>query len=153
MYSKTSHQTDINYFRQSMYFNCSQNIEFIPPTRNSLYLHVKRALYQSGIWSRCTEDMQNLPSPRDFGWEESNDQIVKWIPTWMTQYEASRDARKFVKCGCKTSCSTNNKCKYHGADLPCTRICTCSCNNKVQYAPLPPPSPPPPPQDLLKIKL
>ena len=77
MSSKTSLQIDINDFRQSMYFNHSQNIEFILPTRNSLYLHIKRALSQCGIWSKCTENMQNLPSPRDFGWEESNDPIVK----------------------------------------------------------------------------
>ena len=139
MYSKTSLQIDINDFRQSMYLNHSQNTESIPPTRNSLYLHIKLVLYQSGIWSKCTENMQNLLSPRDLGWEESNDPIVKW----MTQYEASQEARKFVKCDCRTSCSTNNRCKCHGADLPCTRVCTCFYNNKIQYALLPPPSSPP----------
>ena len=77
MYSKTSHQIDIYDFRQYMYLNHSQNIEFILPTRNSLYLHIKQALYQCGVWSKYTKNMQNLPSPRDFGWGKSNDPIKK----------------------------------------------------------------------------
>ncbi len=48
----------------------------------------------------------------------------------MTQYEASREARKFVNCVFRISCSTNNRCKCHGADLPCTRICTCFVTTK-----------------------
>ena len=37
--------------------------------------------------------MQNLPSPRDFGWKDSNEAVVKWVPNWMTQSEASKECR------------------------------------------------------------
>ena len=45
-----------------------------PPDR---LLHTKSSLYQSGIWSRCLEPQQNLPSPEDFGWKDSNRTPVK----------------------------------------------------------------------------
>ena len=40
----------------------------------------KRALYQSGVWSRCLDAQQNLPSAKGFGWKENDDAVVKWIP-------------------------------------------------------------------------
>ena len=34
--------------------------------------HIKRAIYQTGIWSRSLEPIQNLPPPSDFGWISSS---------------------------------------------------------------------------------
>ena len=131
MYHRNSIETDVNLLREDMYFSRTQNIETIPPTKNSLFLHVLRSLYQSGIWSCSIEDMQNLPSPREFGWKENNGTVVRWIPNWMTQNEASRDSRLHVKCGCKTPCSNNKKCTCYNADLPCTGLCSCTCSNRI----------------------
>ena len=93
----------------------------------------KGALFQSGVWSRCLETIQNLPSPKDFGWIETEDDAVKWTPNWMTQFEASKECREFVKCGCKTSCIGSKKCKCNSVDLKCTRLCTCKCSFVVSY--------------------
>ena len=68
-----------------LYFTRTQNIETIPPTKNALFLHTKRALYQSGIWSKCLEAIQNLPSLKDFGWKDSGELLVKWVPHWTTE--------------------------------------------------------------------
>ena len=67
-------------------------------TRNALFFHTKQALYQSGVWSRCLDAQQNLPSPKGFGWQESDDAVVKWIPYWMSQSEANKECRKFIEC-------------------------------------------------------
>ena len=115
--------------RPDFYFSRNQNIETIPPTKNALFLHTRRALYQCGVWSRCLDTVQNLPSPRDFGWKDSNEAVVKWVPNWMTQSGASKECREFVKCGCTTNCNT--KCTCKGADLKCTLFGKCKCTDKL----------------------
>ena len=97
MYSRTSNLHLVNEARIDFYFSRSQNIETIPLTKNALFLHTRRALYQCVVWSRCLDTVQNLPSPRDFGWKDSNEAVVKWVPNWMTQSEASKECREFVK--------------------------------------------------------
>ena len=99
-----------------------------PPDR---LLHTKRSLYQSGIWSRCLEPQQNLPSPEDYGWKDSNRTPVKWEPLWMTQSEASKACREFVKCGCTTICGSSARCSCKSADLRCTLLCKCKCTDKL----------------------
>ena len=89
--------------------------------------------FQSGVWSRCLEAMQNLPSPKAFGWIETEDEAVKWTQNWVTQFEANKECREFVKCGCKTSCTGSKRCKCHSVDLKCTRLCTCKCSFLVSY--------------------
>ena len=51
MYSRTSAINNVNEARIDLYFSQTQNIETIPPTKNALLLHTKRALFQSGVWS------------------------------------------------------------------------------------------------------
>ena len=96
MYSQTSILNSVNEARMDLYFTRTQNIETIPPTKNALFLHTRRSLYQSGIWSRCLEADQNLPSPKDFGWMDSGELLVKWVPNWTTEAEANKECRKFV---------------------------------------------------------
>ena len=79
-YSRTSILNFVNEARMDLYFTRTQNIETIPPTKNALFLHTKRALYQSGVWSKCLEAIQNLPSPKNFGWKNSGELLVKWVP-------------------------------------------------------------------------
>lgn len=131
MYARTSIIQSVNEARMELYFSQNQNIETIPPTKNALYLHTQRAIYQSGIWSRCLEAKQNLPSPREFGWKEGSDQAIKWIPSWITKSECSKDLRSFLTCKCKGAC-TSNKCSCHAADLKCILVCSCKCTDKIR---------------------
>ena len=70
MYSSTSQFSDANEARMNMFFEKSQNLEVVPPTKNALLQHVKRAIHQCGVWSRALEPQQNLPSLSDFGWKQ-----------------------------------------------------------------------------------
>ena len=132
MYSRTSILTSVNEARMNMYFSRTQNIENIPPTKNTFLFHTKRALFQSVVWSRCLDVLQNLPLPKDFWWKESDNSIIKWIPYWMSQSEASKECREFIKCACKATCSTS-RYTYKGADLRCTLLCKCNCSHTVRY--------------------
>ena len=69
MYAKTSDLLTVNSERMDMFFKKNQNLDIIPPTENALLQHCKRAIYQTGVWSRCLEPNQNLPSPSNFGWK------------------------------------------------------------------------------------
>ena len=129
MYSRTSTLATVNEARMEMFFQGSQNIEQIPPTCNSLLMHTKRVIYQCGVWSRCLLAQQNLPSPQNFGWKQLNNQVIKWEPLWMTQNEASKEIREFVKCSCKSAVCSRCKCK--AANLKCTLLCSCKCEDKV----------------------
>ena len=74
------------------------NLENVPPSKNALLQHTKRAIYQTGIWSRCLEPIQNLPPPSDFGWINSSvDPDIPWEPLWFTNGEASKECREFFK--------------------------------------------------------
>ena len=130
MYARTSTLTAINDLRVEMYFQRSQNIELIPTTQNALLMHVKRAIYQTGIWSKCLDSFQNLPPPQLFGWKLTDDPDAKYEPCWMTQKEASKECREFIKCKCKSICT---KCTCKNAMLKCTLMCSCRCSDKVAY--------------------
>ena len=131
MYSRTSTLTKVNDLRVEMYFQRSQNIELIPPTCNALLMHTKRAIYQASVWSKCLDAKQNRPTPLEFGWKHAEDPTVKFEPLWMTQREASKECREFVKCSCKSDVCT--RCKCATAMLKCTLLCSCKCQDKVSY--------------------
>ena len=129
LYSRTSSHTSVNEARMEMYFQKTQNLERVPPTADALLLHIKRAIYQTGVWATSLQPQQNLPSPSDFGWKRS-DPTSHWEPHWISQGEASKECREFVKCGCKAPCS---RCKCQNNNMQCTFLCSCSCDNKLSY--------------------
>ena len=113
-----------------LYFNKKNpNLEYIPPTADALLEHSKRAGYQTGVWGTSLVSQQNLPSPQSFGWKCS-DPNSDWEPVWITQGEASKECREFVKCSCRTTCTC---CKCANAILKGTLLCGCNCQNKFSY--------------------
>ena len=131
MFSRTSVLEDINELRMELYFQHTQNIENIPPTSNALFLHTLRCIYQLGVWSTCLNSFQNRPSPCAFGWEKADGSILMYHPVWITQKEAIKECREFVKCSCNTEHCTRCKCKT--AMLKCTLLCSCKCPDRVSF--------------------
>ena len=136
LYSRTSLLHSVNEARMELYYARSQNHENIPPTKNALLFHTKRAIYQSGVWSQSLEEQQNLPSPKNFGWKESEGVVKIWEPLWMTLQEASKEIRELrVKCGCKATppCTSTARCICKSAGFRCSLLCSCKCTNKISY--------------------
>ena len=48
MYDKTTYISNVNDCRRMLFTKKSRTVDNIPPTRNALILHIKRAVYQSG---------------------------------------------------------------------------------------------------------
>ena len=51
MYACSSDFLDINAARMDMFFKKSQNLENVPPSKNVVLQHTKKAIYQTGLWS------------------------------------------------------------------------------------------------------
>ena len=89
---------------------------------DALLQHVKRSIYQAGIWATSDDHQQNTPSPDTFGWKKEDG---CWVPVWLTIPEVSRSCQELVKCSCKAQCL---RCKCAKASLPCTDLCKCKCS-------------------------
>ena len=84
------------------------------PTQNSLYLHVKRAIYQGEyIWGQLQLPFLTLPSAAGSGWQT----II--LPS------VSKACQELVKCDCNPKKVCRKCCKCLKSTLQCTSLCKC----------------------------
>lgn len=130
LYDKTSNCVDVNNARKHLFTKTGRQIDHIPPSKEALIQHCKRAVYQGAhIWSQASNPTPPLPDPSDWGW-----QFVKgnWHPLWTTLPQASETCQELLKCGCKTGCSSK-RCKCFKTGLKCTALCICNgCSSTCQ---------------------
>ena len=62
--------TSINDWRYHLFATKAAQGDQLPPTRDALVQHVRRANYQAGIWLRALEATPNIPSPVGHGWRK-----------------------------------------------------------------------------------
>ena len=123
LYKRTSPLKKVNEARKQLFAHGNRKVENIPPTKEALRQHVKRAVFQAGhIWGQSQIAKPEIPSPADWGWVKSEDN--GWCPFWTVMPEASKECRELIKCMCKKRCAGN--CKCFAANLPCTELCFCS---------------------------
>jgi len=121
MYDKTSESDSVNVCRKELFARKNRSIENIPPTKNALELHIKRAIYQSvHVWSNSLLSQPIFVSPSEWGWELEEG---IWNPIWITVPQASEICSALVKCACKQGCKS--RCKCYKACLQCTSLCGC----------------------------
>lgn len=113
-----------NCFRIGLYLDGSS----LPPNKDSLHLHIRRANYQAGIYRRCSTQIINAPNPSSHGWEEKNCFSV----LWSTLPPAPKNIMDVTKCNCKKSSCSLMICLWFKNNVRCSKKCCCStnCNNK-----------------------
>ncbi|KAG7172779.1 hypothetical protein Hamer_G007018 [Homarus americanus] len=112
---------DVNVLRKKLLSRKSRSLEHLPPTRAALEQHIKRAAYQVGhIWGQGAIAFVILPSPCDWGWMKSGDELE---PLWTTLSEVSKSCHELISCGCRKHCG--GKCRCKKAALKCTGLCAC----------------------------
>lgn len=121
LYERTSDQMKVNDVRKHLFAQKSRSLENIPPTQAVLIQHIKRASYQANIWNQALIPDPQLPSPSNWGWQQSSE---GWAPLWTTLPEASVSCYELIHCGCKKGCA--GRCKCVKAALKCTALCSCS---------------------------
>ena len=121
LYDRTSSQEHINEARKHLFATKGKSLENIPPTRESLRQHIKRAAYQAGFcWAQMMVRTPVIPSPSDWGWVHSEN---GWDICWTTLSEATVACPQLLRCGCKKGCT--GQCKCVKASLQCTALCCC----------------------------
>jgi hypothetical protein len=116
-YLKTADETCYWMFCQEC-----QKSESLPPTTDSLHLHIKRSNYQTYIWRKSLHPMQNLPDPTSHGWEMSDGALQ---PQLLTKPSAPTGLGELVMCNCRKSACKSNLCSCKVIDLVCTEGCVC----------------------------
>ena len=108
MYSRMCPHQTLNEARQVLFAQGNKSIENILPTQAALAQHIKRAAYQAGhVWGQVLGPMQELPSPAEWGWQQSPE---RWSPKWTKLAEASKACSELVSCGYKRACRGLCKC-------------------------------------------
>ena len=51
----------------------SIDLNTLPPCQSSLHQHIKRAVYQTGVWKRANENFIELPPAEENGWSVTSD--------------------------------------------------------------------------------
>ena len=69
LYKRTSPLKKVNEARKQLFAQGNRKVENIPPTKEALRQHVKRAVFQAGhIWGQSQIANPVIPSPADWGW-------------------------------------------------------------------------------------
>ena len=114
------HINTTNEARHVLFFKKIKR-EALPPTSDAAHLQIRRAHFQAMIWKQAGSPHHDLPSPRDFGWELSEDRLK---PILMTAEAIHAASLEMIFCGCNTRCR-NKRCRCRKANLPCKALCKC----------------------------
>ena len=86
---------------------------------------MRRAIYQSSLWSNSTTPLTNKPSPEDHGWRKTEN---GWRTHWTDLIYAVNACRE-LRCGCKalSLCTRKYRCNKAGlgSQVGCTTLCSC----------------------------
>lgn len=97
----------------------------LPPCERSFKEHVKRAAWQTKLWTRSHIPKPDIGSPLEHGWTNDNDNLQ---PKFFEGPMASELLQDLVcSCGLQNTCSRNCACKTNG--MPCTDVCLCAGGN------------------------
>ena len=109
---------DIDEVRASMFVR-GMTIERLPPTRDALYLHIRRSHYQTLVWRQAHLQYPILPQPEIMGWKMEGHYLVPKLTSLPPVPDACQE---LITCTCTTGCKTARcGCKPN----PCTASCKC----------------------------
>lgn len=123
MYDSTTKFASLGDCRRVLFSVKNRPIDRIPPTRDALEQHVKRSLLQASIWTQCIQKNNVAYQPTDWGWITAS--TGRYIPKWTTIPILADHCQQLISCSCKGKCS---RCKCVKNQLPCTKLCTCKCD-------------------------
>jgi hypothetical protein len=118
---------DINHLRYKLFCSLSTSEQSLPPCKNALIQHSRRANYQAAIHRKALTSCILAPPPDGHGWA-INDGVLSIV--WMTQPSAPDTLLVSVSCSCKVSKCLQGRCSCRKQDLVCTDLCKCkNCEN------------------------
>jgi hypothetical protein len=125
LYDRSSLVASVDEARFHMFARKQRAFDAIPPTKDSLIQHIKRASYQAGcVWSQTLDSTIKEISPSEWGWKL---QDGAWTIIWSNLPPIADACKQLTKCSCKQEC--RGRCKCYKLSLPCTALCACQCDN------------------------
>jgi hypothetical protein len=105
--------------------------EKLPPTKDALSHHIRRAHFQATVWRQAHLQHPVLPPTATMGWKLEAETLV---PVLMSLAPVPESCLELISCSCTTRCMTA-RCKCKRSRLPCTGACRCrrdneNCNNE-----------------------
>ena len=101
----------------------------MPPTKDALYLHIERAIYQCQLWKKALDYHPHFPHFVEHGWADIEGSLAV---QWVHFKPALHSILEFVSCSWKISECTTNHCSCTAANLSCTNLwCCTNCENKI----------------------
>ena len=131
LYEPRSHITDINTLRYKQFCKQAKKNYCLPPCKNSLIQHIKRANYQCKVWKSALSTRPFIASPEGHGWIVTDEGLE---PQFMTQDSGPRELAELTTCKCTKSRCASRQCKCANMELSCTPACSCegdanACDN------------------------
>ena len=122
-----SQDSSVDRARYQLFCTNAFNEKRLPPTSDSLKLHILRANYQARIHKLAVVNITDPPCPSGHGWIIHQDTLSV---RWMTLDPAPPELLRISKCSCqKTKCKTK-QCSCFVAGVSCTPLCGCVvCEN------------------------
>ena len=119
---------DVNEARYKLFCAKGSSTAQLPPCKDALELHAKRANYQAAIWRRSLQPQPVVPSPNGQGWSVDSSNSIP--VNWLTLLPAPQQLLELVSCSCKKGCGTG-LCSCCRNGMPCTDVCQCvDCTNR-----------------------
>jgi hypothetical protein len=104
----------------------------LPPCKDCLKKHAKRANYQAAVWRRCLDQDPNVPSPVGHGWKmEVDNGQPQLVIDWMDGQPAPEAVLDLLACNCERICTLLQcACLLNG--MRCTDMCKLpDCGNQA----------------------
>ncbi|KAL8561352.1 hypothetical protein ACOMHN_040430 [Nucella lapillus] len=100
--------------------------EKLPPTKDALSHHIRRAHFQATVWQQAYLQHPVLPPTATMGWKLEAETLV---PVLMSLAPVPESCLELISCSCTTRCMTA-RCKCKRSRLPCTGACRCRRDNE-----------------------
>ena len=120
--SKSFKYTTLGEMRLHKFITSTDNN--LPPSRDALLQHAKRACCQARYLGRETISNVELPDPTIWGWKRSINGTL--LPLWVVELCSIQINTFIMTCKCYKQLSKNCKCSRSG--LHCLTFCGCSRN-------------------------
>ena len=124
-------ESDINSARYKKFCRAKTPEQHqLPPTKDELLQHVKRANYQLLVWKQALNINFEPHSPIGHGWQDNEGRLEIF---WMERKLAPESMLAFINCNCRRAlCGDYCQCRI--LSLECTDLCKCSGNcENVEY--------------------
>ena len=129
--SEFEEHANVDSLRFNLFSKARKGLELLPPTKDALDLHSKRAEYQAKIWLNASSSEMEIEPAADTGGWKSGEKGLEIV--WTRLPAVPTACLELTTRGCKTKCSTA-RCKCYTVGQICMYECACDaigCANPV----------------------